>query len=88
MADWGNTPSTAQSCTTINIEFKDAERANETITVHVCRNDNEPADDIEIQLDANGCGSEEYDVPSGPTSIEFTASGVPSHVMGVTTPPV
>ena len=40
---------------------RDAAKANQTITISVTRDDSEPADDIEMQLDANGCGSEEFE---------------------------
>ncbi len=84
MSAWEGTPETAQSGTTVKIKFCDATRANTTITVAVDRDDSEPADDIEIVLDGNGCGETDYLVPTGPSSISFSTEGHPSHEIGVT----
>ena len=84
MGFWDGTPDSAAAETTIAIKVCDGEKPNQTIVVGVDRDDEVPADDIEIVLNDNGCGETEYLVPSGPSSIEFSTTGHPSHVMVVT----
>ena len=74
---WGSTPGQVTAGEKFDISINDPSQAGETITVSVFLDDGTPGTppSVDITLDQDGKGSEEYTAPTDSAWIELVAEG-------------